>query len=216
MNRVLRSESAATAAEFALVLPTALIFFFGIIDTGRYMWDVNQIEKAVQVGARVAVTTDAVVGGLDDADFSGACGGLNVGDTIDCTDAMPAITCTASACAPASGSGGCAPVDCDTHRSEAFNTILQRVQRIAPFVGAGNLSVTYAAAGVGYYGDPSCFGERDKDGCNTGELPDIAPLTTVTITGPDFRPSLAPFANFNLPTRSYSLTLEDGRGTRSY
>ena len=216
MKRFAHSETAATAAEFALVLPTALLFFFGIIDTGRYMWDVNQIEKAAQVGARVAVTTDAVVGGLDDADFGTACGGLTIGDTIDCTDAMPPITCTATACT-AQG-GDCSPVDCDTYRAAAFNNIVTRISRIAPFVSPQQVSVTYSAAGLGYYGDPSCFGTRTKaaDGCDTGELPDIAPLTTVTIAGSRFRPSLAPFASLRLPSRSYSLTLEDGRGTRSY
>lgn len=217
-----RSDSGATAAEFALVLPTALMFFFGILDTGRYMWAVNQIEKAAQVGARVAVATDAVVGGLDDADFGTACGGLTVGETISCTNAMPPIRCTAIKCfrcTPSDCTGSnvdCDPVDCDTHRAAAFNTILARVQRIAPFVGAADLSVTYSAAGIGYYRDPSCFGERDKYGCSTGEMPDIAPLTTVRITGPDFSPSLAPFATLDLPTRSYALTLEDGRGTRAF
>lgn len=214
MTRFLRSQTASTAGEFALVLPAALLFFFGIIDTGRFMWDVNQIEKAVQVGARVAVTTDAVVGGLDDADFSTACGGLVIGETISCTDAMPAITCNVTACQAAGGS--CEPVDCDTYRSAAFNTIVGRIQRIAPFVSASNVTVTYAASGIGYYGDPACFGVRDKDGCSTGELPDVAPLTTVTISGANFRPSLAPFASLSLPSLSYSLTLEDGRGRLAY
>lgn len=215
MKEFRQTEVAATAAEFALVLPAALIFFFGIIDTGRYMWDVNQIEKAVQVGARVAVATDAIEGGLDDADFSGACGGLEVGDMISCTDAMTPITCTATSC---SAPGGCAPFSCDSdnYRAESFNRILTRVQRIAPFVSPQNLSVTYSAAGIGYYGDPSCFGARKNGDCDTGELPDIAPLTTVTITSPQFRPSLAPFASLTLPSRSYSLTLEDGRGTKAY
>lgn len=218
MNRFTRSETAATAAEFALVLPIALIFFFGIIDTGRYMWDVNQVEKAVQVGARVAVTTNAVVGGLDDADFGTACGGLEIGDTIDCTDAMPPITCSATACS--AQDGDCGPVDCDTFRAPAFNNIFTRINRIAPFVSPQQVSVTYSAAGLGYYGDPACFGERTKaaGGCDTGELPDIAPLTTVTIAGAPFRPTILAFADIGmrLPTRSYSLTLEDGRGTFAY
>lgn len=216
MSRLMKSEAGATAAEFALILPAALLLFFGIIDTGRYMWDVNRIEKAAQIGARVAVTTDTIEGGLDDADFSGACGGLNVGDRIECADAMSPVTCTSEAC---DSPGGCSPFACEPEnfRPEAFNRILTSVQQQAPFVGPENLRVTYSAAGIGYYGDPACFGDRDKDGiCLTGELPDIAPLTTITILSPPFRPSLAPFAFLRLPTRSYSLTLEDGRGTVSY
>ena len=55
---LLRDRSAASAAEFALVLPLLLLFLFGIIDAGRFMWEYNRAEKATQVGARVAVVTD--------------------------------------------------------------------------------------------------------------------------------------------------------------
>lgn len=230
MRRFATSERAATAAEFALVLPVALIFFFGIIDTGRYMWSINEMEKAVQAGARAAVTTDAVVGALDSADFSTACGGLAVGDRITCTDAMPQIVCDSTNCSPVGGSCGVVVgtktpytgVDCkSSYRAAAFGLILARVQQIAPFVRPADVTVTYSPSGLGYNGDPACFGDRatvggEKNVCPSGELPDIAPLTTVRIEAPRFRPSLAPFASFRLPSRAYSLTLEDGRGTWAY
>ena len=47
-------------AEFALVLPVALLFLLGIVDAGRYLYEVNQLEKATQMGARFAVVTDPV------------------------------------------------------------------------------------------------------------------------------------------------------------
>ena len=50
----------AAGAEFALVLPLLILFLFGMIDVGRYMWTINQLEKATQVGARWAVVTDMV------------------------------------------------------------------------------------------------------------------------------------------------------------
>ncbi len=47
-----------------MVLPLLILFLFGIIDVGRYMWTLNQVEKATQMGARMAVVTNMVPGGL--------------------------------------------------------------------------------------------------------------------------------------------------------
>ncbi|WP_246444371.1 TadE family protein [Sphingomonas sediminicola] len=59
---ILRRDDGATAAEFAMVLPLLILFLFGIIDVGRYMWTLNQVEKATQMGARMAVVTNMVPG----------------------------------------------------------------------------------------------------------------------------------------------------------
>jgi Flp pilus assembly protein TadG len=65
MMRGLRLDrSGSSAAEFALVLPLLILLLFGIIDGGRYLWEVNKAEKATQVGARVAVVTDVLETGL--------------------------------------------------------------------------------------------------------------------------------------------------------
>ncbi len=68
---LLRDRSAASAAEFALVLPLLLLFLFGIIDAGRFMWEYNKAEKATQVGVREAVVTDVIPGGLATASYVG-------------------------------------------------------------------------------------------------------------------------------------------------
>ena len=65
LNRFLTQEHGTTAAEFALVLPAALLLFFGIIDGGRYMWEVNRLEKAVQMVTLTAVVTGVVPTGLN-------------------------------------------------------------------------------------------------------------------------------------------------------
>ena len=39
-------KRAASAAEFAMVLPLLIILLFGIIDAGRYKWSVNRAESS--------------------------------------------------------------------------------------------------------------------------------------------------------------------------
>ena len=63
-HRLLRDRSAASAAEFALVLPLLIVFLLGIIDAGRFMWEYNEAEKATQMGARYAVVADPAATGL--------------------------------------------------------------------------------------------------------------------------------------------------------
>ena len=70
-SRLLRSTSAASGVEFALVLPLFLLLLFGIIDGGRFMYEYNEAEKATQVGARVAVVTNVLSTGLRDENYAG-------------------------------------------------------------------------------------------------------------------------------------------------
>lgn len=215
LRAFLRDETAAAAAEFALVLPALLIFLLGTIDVGRWAWSLNEVEKATQIGARHAVVTNLVASGLNTADLSAACGetALNIGDPIDCADAFPAITCDSTGCSCAGGD--CGAVDGDAYDDTAFTAILQRMRTIAPHIGSDNLSITYRPSGIGYYGDPTCLGVQSKEGCSTGDLSDVAPIVTVSVSSVQFRPiTFAPFGGgVTIPGRSYSLTLEDGFGT---
>ena len=56
----LMGDQRGSVAEFALVLPLAMLFMLGTIDAGRYLYEVNQLEKATQMGARFAVVTNPV------------------------------------------------------------------------------------------------------------------------------------------------------------
>ncbi len=196
LRSFLRDENGGPAAEFALVLPIALIFLFGIIDVGRYMWEVNRAEKATQTGARWAVATDIIAEGLVDYSFA-IDGGILQGDPIDGA-AFPGVSCTDSgdcACAP----GG----TCDfglSRNGNAFNLLVGRMDDIKPEIIGSKVSVNYAFSGLGYAGDPNGV--------------DVAPLVTVTVSDLVFTPLLGALlgVSFNLPTLSYSLTLEDGQG----
>src|SRR4051794_23470432 len=103
--RLFRNDRAASAAEFALVLPLLLIFIFGIIDAGRFMWEYNQAEEATQMGARYAVVTDPVLNGLYTYSFA-VTGGIAAGTTVP-TTSFNTANCSSSSCSCLPGGGFC-------------------------------------------------------------------------------------------------------------
>lgn len=198
MSRVrffLRDQRATSAVEFALVVPLMLLFLLGIIDVGRFIWNLNQAEKATQIGARWAVVTDMIPEDLRDYRFA-TDGGVAQGTVVP-KSVFPGITCTSTGCVCKSG-GTC---NFGTTRdADAFNSLVGRMNQIYGGIGSANVSVDYDWSGLGYAGDP------------TG--PDVAPLVTVRTTGLQFRPTfLANIFDFGLPDLSYTLTMEDGQGT---
>ncbi|WP_442947045.1 TadE/TadG family type IV pilus assembly protein [Novosphingobium sp.] len=213
--RVLRSflcdQRGSTAAEFALVLPVALLFLLGIIDVGRYAWTFNRLEKAVQMGTRYAVATSVVPGGLNTKnDFVGiTCNGktLGPGDPIACTDAIGTISCTGGAsvsctCAATTQAKSCTGLP-GTVNTTAFTDIVSRMQVILPSIQPTNVTVKYSGSGIGYAGDPS-------------GLSQVAPVVTVQVASVAFRALVLFGGSVSLPAFSYSQTLEDGDGAVAY
>ena len=95
IRRLRLDRTGSSAAEFALVLPLLILFLFGIIDGGRYLWETNKAEKATQVGARVAVVTNILSSGLSQ-NYVGV-GGLTQGDLIPAS-ALGKMTCRSAGC----------------------------------------------------------------------------------------------------------------------
>ena len=192
-----RERVGTTAAEFALVLPAALLLMLGTIDVGRYAWVLNEYEKATQMGARYAVTTNLVASGLNGETYVGntACGtALKPGDRI-CSAALGTITCGSASC---TCTGNC-PTS-NTRDATAFDAIVARMNVFAPYVPATAVQVLYRGSGIGFAGDP------DK--------PEVAPFVTVRVSGAQYSPiTLSPFGGtVPLPDFNYTLTLEDGKG----
>lgn len=185
----------ATAAEFAMVLPLLLLLLFGIIDGGRLMWSMNRAEKATQMGARMAVVTDMVPTGLYDADFSATLSqGVPVPDSSFggalCTKSGSIVSCSCDGVCPA-----LTPIN-----NEAFERIAARVRNFYPEASDANIQVEYRNSGLGYSGDPNGA--------------DVAPITTVRLTGLRFQPLLLTIfgGGFDLPDFNASLTGEDFSG----
>jgi hypothetical protein len=199
--RLMRDRSGGGGAEFTLVLPLVILFLFGIIDTGRFMWSYNQAEKATQMGVRYAVATDLVPSGLSTHSFTA--GGVPAGSAVPSsssggTDWFGTATCTSTGCT-CTGTAGV----CGTHNSTAFENIVTRMQAIYGPITSNRVEVQYRNVGLGFAGDPNG--------------PDVAPLVTVRLTGMTFRPLTFMFfkANLTMPDFRAALTLEDGTGTGS-
>ena len=199
VRRLLRDRSGTTGAEFALIIPVLLLTIFTVIDGGRFMWSLNEAEKATQAGARFAVVTDPVASGISSTTFLGF-DGLGQGDRIPAS-ALPAITCDNSSCTP-NPCSGCPSGIPGTYSSTAFNAIVARMQLYDPDISAANVLVSYQGSGLGFAGDPN--------------PPEVAPLVTVSLTGMHFQP-LSSFllGQIPMPAASTTLTAEDLSGSQA-
>lgn len=206
MMRFIKDSRGAGAAEFALVLPAALLLLFGVIDVGRYAWQLNEYEKAVQLGARYAVATDIVPGALNSGSFAGqTCNGVAIvaGDTI-CAEAMQTITCDDTSCSCSGGSGLCYN---GNYNAAAFDAIVTRMRVATPRLHDTDVTISYAGSGLGYVADPAVDDDDQP-------LADVAPIVTVTLTNMRYQPITLTLVGVNVPypSFSYSLSLEDGDG----
>lgn len=206
LHSLRRSESAAAAAEFALVVPIVIMLMFGLIDTGRLMYVLNRAEKATQIGVRMAVVTDPVSIGLVEEDYASS--SLAAGELIP-ADRLGRFVCSSTACTCASGS-------CPANGSvdaESFAAIAARMDDILEGTTPANIRVSYSGSGFGFAGNPTGTG---GGGSGATEAMEISPLVTVTLTDLEFRPFfLLGLVGFRLPAFSSSLPAEDSSGTFS-
>ena len=182
-----RNDSGATSAEFALVLWPLLLLLLGTIDVGRYLWAINEAEKATQMGVRYAVVSDPVASVIN-TDF--VTYGIPGGDPVP-TGTFGSATCTSNGSCTVTGAAS----GVNGRDGNAFTAIVDWMRKFNPAITADKVTVTYQNVGLGYSGDP------------TG--PDVATLTTVEVSGIPFRPMILFGMSVLLPTVRASLTLED-------
>lgn len=208
LSKILNDEHGGPAAEFALVLPVALMFLLGTIDVGRYMWEVNRAQKAAQMATRLAVATDVVASGLANYDFATECSTPG-GDSIS-LEKFSSVTCTGSGSATAPSSSCVIPdaTTCDSaiptdSNSVSYKNILDRARMFKNDIQPQNLTVSYSNSGIGFAGFP--------------ERIDVSPIVTVQISNLQFHPLLLTLfgGSLDFPLVRFSLTLEDGKGTVS-
>ncbi len=192
-----RTDGAA-GAEFALVLPLLILFLFGLVDVGRYMWTLNQLEKATQVGVRRAVVTNMVASDLGAKDFGSVLGqGAVIPNSsfgqMHCDKSSGSLTCACDSNCTGIGT---------TADATAFASMVTRMAQIAPELKDTEVKITYTNSGLGYAGDPNGS--------------DVSPIVTVSTRGNvPFAPLVLFGGSFNLPIQSASMTLEDASGTTS-
>lgn len=198
LDAFLRETRGASAAEFALVLPIFLLFLLGILDVGLYAWNINQLEKATQMGTRWAVATNMVPSGLASYSFATS-GGISQGSVVP-QGSFGGITCTSTGCRC---KGSCASGLTPGFDAAAFTAIANRMRQFKSGIEDGDITIEYDWSGLGYAGDPNG--------------PDVAPFVTVRVTGLQFQPiSLLLFgASVDLPAARYTLTAEDSEGAFS-
>lgn len=223
LARLLRHTGGASAAEFAMVLPLAILFLLGLIDAGRFMWEYNRAEKATQMGVRYAVATNPVAGqGFANFSFS-INGGVQQGlavptsafDNVVCDGETGSCTCT--------GGAVCNAVVYD---ATAFANIVGRMAAMYPMIASENVEIEYRNVGLGYAGAPDIPDPTDGDcptfppypaNCTTLAGADVASLVTVRLVDLSFQPLTTLFFGVTLamPDFSAALTLEDGAGNVS-
>jgi len=173
---------------------------FTVIDAGRFMWEYNRAEKATQAGARMAVVTDVIDGGLVSTDYVGS-GGLTQGDRIPAS-VLGIVTCTNTGnCTCASPCPSGVP---GTRNSAAFDAIVTRMQKLYPPIQGSNVVIEYRGSGLGFAGDPD------------PTKPQISPLVTVRLQNMTFQPvGMLKLAAFPMPSFATTLSAEDLSGSES-
>ena len=199
-RRAFDDRTAASAAEFALVLPLLLVFIFGIIDVGRLMWEWSRAEKATQMAVRYATVTDVVPSGLASYDFttqSGVLQGAPVSSAL-----FPGVTCTGTTTTAACTCKGTCGFPL-TANATAFKNIVARMNVMESRITPDNVVIDYDYSGLGFAGNP--YG------------PDVAPIVTVRIRNMKFESVISKLFGGTLDKEGFasSLTLEDGVGSTS-
>jgi hypothetical protein len=196
---IFRNETGAVAVEFALVFGFLLLLSLGFIEFGVALLQWNRAEKALQMGARLAVVRDPVA--TDLINFDGKTGSNSFGDA--CMDPVTGVI--QAGCIYAPNPVVCNSTGCSGYSYSAtdFNNIVTEMQAISPNIQPGNVTIEYEASGLGFVGRPA----------SQPGLFNLSPLVTVKVNNLIFDfiaiDVLFGFQNLTMPPFSATLTGED-------
>ena len=155
-----RDQQGGVAVEFVALMPAFLFIVFFTMEIAIAVLWVGTVEKAAQLGARLAVVSNVVVTGLP-ADGRNPVNGSTFAPGQNCNlsvaaNADPCVRFAARTCT-AGTVGQCAAP------ATGFNPIFNRMDAIVGVLVPANVTITYEYVGLGFAGGP------------------IAPRVTVTV-----------------------------------
>ncbi len=147
-------EHAAALTEFAYVMPLMLILVLGSMEFSVAVWQRSAVQKAAQLGVRMAVVSDPVASNLMSGLFTGTSvnGGVCADQGTGTTPANCQITATDCTFSTTNNQGTC--TNGRTFSGTAFDLIFNAARRAYPSLTKNNLRVSYASNGLGFFGDP--------------------------------------------------------------
>jgi len=151
-NNFWKDKKGSTLIEFSLIMTLLFVVTFGILEGAYIAYQLNNAQKATQLGARYASTRESVVDltvfedcGADHTAKAGtACkdipnqtdsGGNPLHPDYDGFDTVTCATPTASDCV-----------------EDAWNAVLAEMQTVYPEIEAANLEISFSYTGLGYVG----------------------------------------------------------------
>lgn len=155
-----RDREGATFLEFTLVFPLLMLTALCTVDFAMIMIDWAQANKATQRGARFAVVSPPVAGGIDTFEWAEDLGAWCVDpDTGDATGLCPTIETVDCEFDATAGDIECTE---DGAPSEyvfddaAFTPILEHMRAASPFLDLQreNVRISYRPTGLGFVGRP--------------------------------------------------------------
>jgi Flp pilus assembly protein TadG len=140
-RRFVRDDRGGVAVEFVALMPAFVFLTFFIFEIAVAVMWVGTVEKAAQLGARMAVVSNIAVTGIAPGDRN------QVAMT-----AVPGQNCPAACVgfATRTCTGG-TTVDCD---QSDFTAIFTRMDNLASLLQPSNVSITYEYVGLGFAGGP--------------------------------------------------------------
>jgi hypothetical protein len=146
----IQDSRGGVAIEFVAILPAFLLLTFFVMDVAVAMLLIGTVEKAAQLGARLAIVSDYAVAGLPPARKNSVNAGFVPGDNCNI-----AVSASLDPCTRFNGGNpliciGGEGDDCE----EGFDVIFARMDRLASILERTNVTIAYEYIGLGFADGP--------------------------------------------------------------